>query len=109
LPEITEQILKPQIERLEIEFKQMLNAFAECFRQGVLRAPAADGPRRLTEMDNTAQQIRDRNMLAGLTLEAPLRLLDLVDRYHATADALDGCGRLLCTLQIQRYWADYGL
>jgi hypothetical protein len=34
LPEITEQILKPQSERLEIEFKQMLDAFAECFRQG---------------------------------------------------------------------------
>jgi len=34
LPEITEQILKPQSERLEIEFKQMLDAFAECFHQG---------------------------------------------------------------------------
>jgi hypothetical protein len=34
LPEITEQILKPQFERLEFEFKQMLDAFAECFRQG---------------------------------------------------------------------------
>jgi 4-hydroxybenzoate decarboxylase len=29
--------------------------------------------------------------------------------YHATADALDECSRLLCTLQIQRYWGDYGL
>jgi hypothetical protein len=25
-------------------------------------------------------------MLAGLPFEAPLRVLDLVDRYHATAD-----------------------
>jgi hypothetical protein len=48
-------------------------------------------------------------MLAGLALEAPLRVLDLVDRYHATADALDECSRLLCTLQIQGYWGDYGL
>jgi hypothetical protein len=47
--------------------------------------------------------------LAGLPFEAPLRVLDLVERYHATADALDECGRLLCTLQIQRYWGDYGL
>jgi len=37
LPEITEQILKPQFERLEIEFKQMLDAFAMCFRQGNCR------------------------------------------------------------------------
>jgi hypothetical protein len=46
LPEITEQILKPQSERLEIEFKQMLDAFAECFRQGDCQFPAAEGPRR---------------------------------------------------------------
>jgi uncharacterized membrane protein YccC len=109
LPEITGQILKPQFERLEIEFRQMLDAFAECFRQGDCgrQLPTVHGA--LTEMDQTVRQIRDRNMLAGLPFEAPLRVLDLVDRYHATADALDECGRLVCTLQIQRYWADYGL
>jgi hypothetical protein len=32
----------------------------------------------------------------------PLRVLDLVGRYHATADALDECGRLLCTLKVHR-------
>ena len=109
LPEITEQILNPQFERLEIEFKQMLDAFAECFRQGDCgcQLPTVRGA--LTEMDDALQQIRDRNMLAGLTFEAPLRVLDLVERYHATADALDECGRLLCTLQLQRYRGDYGL
>ena len=109
LPEITVQILKPQSERLEIEFKQMLDAFAECFRQGDCRRqlPTAHGA--LTEMDDAIQQIRNRNMLAGLPFEAPLRVLDLVERYHATAAALDECGRLLRTLQIQRYWGDYGL
>jgi uncharacterized membrane protein YccC len=109
LPEITEQILKPQFEGLEIEFKQMLDAFAECFRQGDCRVQLPTVRGALTEMDHTVQQIRDRNMLADLPLEAPLRLLDLVDRYHAIADALDECGQLLCTLQIQRYWGDYGL
>jgi len=109
LPEITEQILKPQSERLEIEFQQMLDAFAECFRQGDSRRQLPTARGALTEMDHAVQQIRDRNMLTDLTLEAPLRVLDLVDRYHATADALDECGRLLCTLQIQRYWGDYGL
>jgi hypothetical protein len=112
LPEITEQILqilKPQSERLEIEFKQMLDAFAECFRQGDCRLQLPTVRSALTEMDDAIQQIRDRNMLAGLPLEAPLRVLDLVERYHATADALDECGRFLCTLHIQRYWGDYGL
>jgi hypothetical protein len=109
LPEITVQILKPQSERLEIEFKQMLDAFAECFRQGDCRRQLPTARGALTEMDSAIQQIRNRNMLAGLPFEAPLRVLDLVERYHATADALDECGRLLRTLQIQRYWGDYGL
>jgi hypothetical protein len=109
LPEIAEQTLKPQFERLEIEFKQMLDAFAECFRQNDCRFQLPTVRGALTEMDDALQQIRDRNMLAGLPFEAPLRVLDLVERYHATADALDECGRLLCTLQMQRYRGDYGL
>src|SRR6202007_77741 len=95
LPEITEQMLKPQFECLEIEFKQMLDAFAECFRQGDCRVQLPTVRGALTEMDHTVQQIRDRNMLADLPLEAPLRLLDLVDRYHAHAGALGACGKLL--------------
>jgi len=43
----------------------------------------------LTAMDDAIQQIRDRNRLADLPLEAPLRVLDLVERYHASAEALD--------------------
>jgi multidrug efflux pump subunit AcrA (membrane-fusion protein) len=85
LPEITEQILKPQFERLEIEFKQMLDVFAECFRQGDCRLQLPTVRGALSEMDNAMQQIRDRNLLASLPFEAPLRVLDLVERYHATA------------------------
>ena len=109
LPSITEQILKPPFERLESEFKQMLDAFAMCFRQGNCRLQLPTVRGALSEMDNAVQQIRDRNLLAGLPFEAPLRVLDLVERYHATADALVECSRLLGTLQIQRYWGDYGL
>jgi len=109
LSEITEQILKPQSERLEIQFKQRLDVFVECFRQGDCRRQLPSMRGALTEMDDAIQQIRDRDMLASLALEAPLRVLDLVDRYHATADALDECSGLLCTLQIQGYWGDYGL
>ncbi|MFZ3375753.1 MAG: hypothetical protein WA183_09385 [Chthoniobacterales bacterium] len=38
-----------------------------------------------------------------------LRVLDLVDRYHATADAFEQCGEMLHTLRIERYWEDYAL
>jgi hypothetical protein len=109
VPEITTQILSPQFERLEIEFKQMLDAFAECFRQGDCRRQLPTVRGALSEMDQAVQQLRERNLLAGLPFEAPLRVLDLVERYHATADALDECSRLLGSLQIQRYWGDYGL
>ena len=85
----------------------MLDAFAECFRQGDCRRQLPTVRGALSEMDHAVQKLRERNLLNDLTLEAPL--LDLVDRYHATADALDECSRLLCTLQIQRYWGDYGL
>ena len=112
LPETTEQILqilKPQSESLEIEFKQMLDAFAECFRQGDCRVQLPTIRGALTEMDDAIQQIRDRNMLADLPLEAPLRVLELVERYHASGEALEECGRLVRTLEIQRYWGDYAL
>jgi hypothetical protein len=112
LPETTEQILqilKPQSESLEIEFKQMLDAFAECFRQGDCRVQLPTVRGSLSEMDDAIQQIRDRNMLADLPLEAPLRVLELVERYHATGEALEECGRLVRTLKIQRYWGDYAL
>jgi hypothetical protein len=109
LPEITEQILKLQSQPLEIKFNRMLDAFAECFRQGNCRLQLPTVRGALTAMDDGIQQMHDRIMLAGLTFDARLRVLDLVEHYHATADALEECGRLLCTLKIERYWGDYGL
>jgi hypothetical protein len=109
LPEITEQILELQSERLEIKFNQILDTFVECFRQGncALQLPTVRGA--LIAMDDAVQQIRDRKMLENMPFDVPLRVLDLVEHYHATANALEECGRWLRTLEIQRYWGDYGL
>jgi uncharacterized membrane protein YccC len=109
LPEISGQILKLPSEHLEMKFNQMLDAFAECFRQGNGRLELPTFRGALTAMDDAIQPMRDRNILAGLPFDAPLRVLDLVEHYHATADALEECSRLLGTLKIQRYWGDYGL
>jgi uncharacterized membrane protein YccC len=109
LPEITEAILRPQFERLEVEFKQMLDAFTECFRQGDCQRELPSIRGALAEMDQTVEQIRDSRILADQRLEVPLQMLDLADRYHATADALEECGRLVRTLNIRRYWGDYAL
>ena len=109
LPEVAEQIMRPQFEHLEIEIIRVLDAFAECFREGDCSRefPTIDGA--LAEMDHAIQQIRDRNLLGDLPTEASLRVLDLVDRYHASADTLEQCGEMLHALRIERYWGDYAL
>jgi uncharacterized membrane protein YccC len=109
LPEMAEAVLRPQFQGLEIEFKQMLDAFTECFRQGDCRRELPSLRGALTEMDQAVEQIRQSRILVGQNLEAAVRMLDLVDRYHATGEALEECGRLVRTLEIQRYWGDYAL
>ena len=109
LQEIAEPRLRLQFECLEVEFKQMLDAFRECFDQGDCRRPLPTVQGALAGLDRAVQQVRDRRLFVGQPPEAPSRLLDLVDRYHATAEAMEGCGRLLGTLQLQRYWGDYAL
>ena len=109
LPEIAGPLLRPQFEILETEFKQMLDAFAECFRQGDCKRELPSFRGALAGMDQAVEQIRQSRILASQNLEAGTRLLDLVDRYHATGEALEQCGRLVRTLEIQRYWGDYAL
>jgi uncharacterized membrane protein YccC len=108
-PEIAQKILKSRFEAVEIEFLQMVDAFATCFREGDCRRgfPSVRGA--LMELDNTVQQIRDRDLLGHLPSEASLRFLDIIGRYHATAEALEECGRLMGALRVERYWGDYRL
>jgi uncharacterized membrane protein YccC len=109
LPQVTEQKMRPQFEHLDIEFMRMLDAFAECFREGDCSREFPTVAGALTEMDHVVQHIRDRNLLGNLPPEASLRVLDLVDRYHATADALVQCSEMLHALRIEHYWGDYAL
>jgi Fusaric acid resistance protein family len=109
LPEIAQAILRPRFERLEVEFKQMLDAFAECLRQGDCRRELPSLRRALGEMDGTSESILRSEILKGQQLEAPVRVLELVDHYHATGEALEECRRLISTLKIDRYWGHCGL
>jgi hypothetical protein len=103
------EILKPRFECLRLEFKQTLDAFAECFREGDCshEFPTIRGS--LKAMDRSIEKARDRNLLGDLPSAASLRLLDIVNRYHAIADALNECCRSISSLQIERYWGDYSL
>jgi uncharacterized membrane protein YccC len=109
LPEIAEAVLRPRFERLEVEFKQMLDAFAECLRQGDCRRELPSLRRASGEMDGALESIRQSEILNSSHPEAPERVLELVDHYHATGEALEECRRLIGTLKIHRYWGHCGL
>ena len=88
----------------------MLDAPAQCLRQGDCRHARLSLNGTLSEMEEAPQRIRKSEMLKGQYLEAsPLRVLELVDHYHATAEALEACRRLIGTLKIHRYWGHCGL
>jgi|GEM_PF-1002048 len=111
LPETAQTVLRPRFERLEVEFKQMLDAFAGCLRQGDCRHELLPGLNdALSEMEEAAQRIRKSEMLKRHCLEASfVHVLELVDYYHATAEGLEECLRLIGTLKIHRYWGHCGL
>jgi hypothetical protein len=87
----------------------MVDAFRECFKQGDCRRPLPTLQGALAGLDHAVQDVRNRSPFGDEPPEAPSRLLDLVDRYRATAESMEGCGRLLGSLQLQRYWGDYAL
>jgi hypothetical protein len=102
-------ILAEVVTFLAREIDQMLDAFAEAFRQGDRRRefPTLNGA--LSTMDQTVQQIRQSGILNVHKVTEPLRMLDLVGRYHLIADNLEDCSRLIRGLRIERYWGDYAL
>jgi uncharacterized membrane protein YccC len=109
LPEIGETMLRLQFERLEVEFKQMLDAFAERFREGDCRSDLPTVRGALVDLDQAFEQIRQSRILAGQNLQFALQILDIADQYHSIAEALEECARLCRSLDIHRYWGDFAL
>ena len=109
LPEIAQAILRPRFECLELEFKQMLDGFAKCLRQGDCRRELPSLHRALGEMEGALDTIHQREIFNGQQLEAPVRVLELMDHYQATGEVLEECRRLIGTLKIHRYWGHCGL
>jgi uncharacterized membrane protein YccC len=109
LPEVTEEFLGPPFQRIETEFSQSLEAFLEAFRKEDFQRdfPVLDGA--LAEIDHIVEEIRDRGILDEQSLEAPLRMLDLVGRYHGVADGLRECASLIRGLHMREYSGDYAL
>ena len=99
----------PPLQQIEAEFSQMLYAFLEAFRKNDFQRdfPVLNGA--LAEIDHTVERIRDRGILDDQPLETPLRMLDLVGRYHVVADGLHECAGLIRGLRMQEYAGDYAL
>jgi hypothetical protein len=109
LPEIADAIVGPRFERLEVEFKQMHDAFAECLRQGDCRRELPSLRCASDELDGALESIRQSEILNGSHPEAPERVFEVVEYYRATGEALEKCRRLMSELKIHRYWGHCGL
>ena len=109
LPQAAEPLLRPTLDRLEIEFHQMLDTFSECFRKGDCRREIPTLHGALNAVHEVVQDIRQRGILHLHKVTEPLRMMDIVGRYHLVAEDLEECSRLIRQLRIDRYWGDYAL
>jgi uncharacterized membrane protein YccC len=109
LPAKLGALVHGEFERLDIEFDQMTDAFADCFRQGDSRREFPTVRGALDGMRQSVERIRRERILATESLDAPIRLLELVSRYQAIGEGLEKCAGLIKSLKIHRYWGDYAL
>jgi hypothetical protein len=109
LPAKLDALVHTEFERLEIEFDQMTDAFADCFREGDCRREFPTVRGALDGMRQRVEQIRREHILATESLDAPIRLLEVVSRYQAIGEGLEECASLIKSMKIHRYWGDYAL
>ncbi len=98
-----------ELEQLEIEFDQMTDAFADCFRKGDCRREFPTVRGALEGLRQRAEQIRRERILASESLDAPIQLLEVISRCQRIGDTLEECASLIKSLSIHRYWGDYAL
>lgn len=109
LPAKLDALVHSELEQMEVEFGQMTDAFADCFRKGDCRREFPTIRGALQGLRQRAEQIRGERILASESLDAPIQLLEVISRCHRIGDTLEECARLLKTLSIHRYWGDYAL
>jgi hypothetical protein len=109
LPAKLEALVHPELDQLELEFGQMTDAFADCFRKGDCRREFPTVRGALARLRQRAEQIRRERILVTESLDAPIQLLEVISRGQHVGDALEECGLLIKSLSIHRYWGDYAL
>ena len=109
LPAKLDALVHSELEQVEIEFGQMTDAFADCFRKGDCRREFPTVRGALEGLLQRAEQIRRERILASESLDAPIQLLEVISRCHGIGDTLEECASLMKSLSIHRYWGDYAL
>jgi hypothetical protein len=82
LPAKLDALVHDQLGRLEIEFGQMTDAFADCFQKGDCRREFPTVRGALDGMRRRADQIRRERILATESFDAPIRLLEVISEYR---------------------------
>ena len=80
LPAKLEALVHPELDQLEIEFGQMTDAFADCFRKGDCRREFPTVRGALDGLRLRSDQIRRERILATESLDPPTQLLDVISR-----------------------------
>ena len=109
LPAKLDALVHSELEQLEIEFGQMTDAFADCFRKGDCRREFPTVRGALEGLRQRAEQIRRERILASENLDAPIQLLEVISRCQRIGDTLEECASLIKSLSIHRYWGDYAM
>jgi len=109
LPAKLEALVHSELDQLEVEFGQMTDAFADCFRKGDCRREFPTVRGALDGLLRRAEHIRGERILATESLDAPIELLEVISRCQRIGDNLEECARLIKSLSIHRYWGDYAL
>jgi uncharacterized membrane protein YccC len=109
LPAKLDALVHSELERLEIEFDQMTDAFADCFRKGDCRREFPTVRGALEGLRQRTEQIRRERILDSESLDAPIQLLEVVSRCQRLGDTLEECASLIKSMSIHRYWGDYAL
>jgi hypothetical protein len=109
LPDNLWSALRPEFDGLETEFHRMLDTFVRNLRKGDCRQPVPTLRDAMTKLEKALEAIRQSKLLAEQKFEVVLSLLELVNRYQSTAEALETCSAILQTLQLDQYVGDYAL
>ena len=109
LPAKLEALIHSELDQLEIEFGQMTDAFADCFRKGDCRREFPTVRGALDSLRRRADQIRRERILATESLDAPIQILEIISRCQRIGENLEECAGLIKSLSIHRYWGDYAL